>query len=208
MSERSGLIRAGESLGILAHQSYFLYCSRKVYKGDFVSNLMRCLIKKKGQVWIETVIYTLIGLTIIGLVLAVAIPKINSKKDEVMINQAVQALGDIDNKVYEVQRSLANRRTVNLEIGKGRLIINMENDSISWVLDSKFKYSEPGIEVPMGNLKVLTEETDPWTVILKLDYAVDIRFEEMTVGTKELDSAPTPYKLMIEKLNNNNYNFE
>jgi len=159
---------------------------------------MRCLIKKRGQVWIETVIYTLIGLTIIGLVLAVALPKINSKKDEVMINQASQALDSIDDKIYEVQRAVANRRTVNLEIGKGRLIIDLDNDSISWVLDSKFKYSEPGIEVPRGNLIVLTEETDPWTVTLRLDYEVDLRFDDMTVGTKELDSAPTPYKLMIE----------
>ena len=159
---------------------------------------MRGLIKNRGQIWVETVIYTLIGLTIIGLVLAVALPKINAKKDEVMIDQAVQALGNIDDKVYEVQRALGNRRTVDLDIGKGKLIINMGEDSISWVIDSKFKYSEPGIEVPMGNLKVITKETDPWEVTLKLDYAVDIRFGEIVVGTKELDSAPTPYKLMIE----------
>ncbi len=159
---------------------------------------MRCVIKKKGQVWIETVIYTLIGLTIIGLVLAVALPKINEKKDEVMIGQAIQAMGSIDDKVYEVQRALGNRRTVNLEIGKGRVIIDMDEDSISWVMDSDKKYSEPGIEVPMGSLNILTEETDPWTVTLKINYAVDIRFGETTVGTKELDSAPTPYKLMIE----------
>jgi len=170
----------------------------KVYKGVFFFSFMRGLIKNRGQIWVETVIYTLIGLTIIGLVLAVALPKINAKKDEVMIDQAVQALGNIDDKVYEVQRALGNRRTVDLDIGKGKLIINMGEDSISWVIDSKFKYSEPGIEVPMGNLKVITKETDPWEVTLKLDYAVDIRFGEIVVGTKELDSAPTPYKLMIE----------
>ncbi len=162
--------------------------------------MMRGVVKKKGQVWVETVIYTLIGLTIIGLVLAVAIPKINSKKDEVMINQAIQALDSIDNKIYEVQRALANRRTVDLDIGKGRLIIDLDNDSISWVLDSKFKYSEPGIWVPRGKMNILTEETDPWTVTLKLDYGVDLRFDQMTVGTKELDAAPTSYKLMIENI--------
>jgi len=159
---------------------------------------MRCIIKKGGQVWIETVIYTLIGLTIMGLVLAVALPKINAKKDEVMIDQAVQALGDIDDKVYEVQRAALNRRTVDLDIGKGRVIIDMDEDSISWVIDSSYKYSEPGMWVPKGVVDALTEETDPWTVTLKIDYAVDIRFGETTVGTKELDSAPTPYKLMIE----------
>jgi len=159
---------------------------------------MRRLSNERGQVWVETVIYTLIGLTIIGLVLAVALPKINAKKDEVMINQAIQALGDINDKIYAVQGAPLNRRTVDLDIGKGRVIINMSGDSISWVLDSSYKYSEPGIWVPMGNMDILTEETDPWRVTLKIDYAVDLRFGEMTSGTKELDSAPTPYKLMIE----------
>ena len=164
---------------------------------------MRCLIKKKGQVWIETVIYTLIGLTIIGLVLAVALPKINQKKDEVMIDQAIQALETIDDKVYGVQGALANRRTVDLDIGKGRVIIDLKEDSISWVIDSSFKYSEPGFPTELGNMIILTEETNPWTVTMKINYAVDLRFEDMTVGTKELDSAPTPYKLMIENVGKN-----
>ena len=37
---------------------------------------------KRGQVWVETVIYTLIGLAIIGVVMAAALPKINERKDE------------------------------------------------------------------------------------------------------------------------------
>jgi len=37
---------------------------------------------KRAQVWVETVIYTLIGLSIMGVVLAVAIPKINETKDK------------------------------------------------------------------------------------------------------------------------------
>jgi len=165
---------------------------------------MRGIINKDGQVWIETVVYTLIGLTIIGLVLAVALPKIDAKKDEIMIDQAVQAMRNIDDKIYEVQRAFGNRRTVDLDIGKGRLIIDLGEDSVSWVMDSSFKYSEPGVEVPIGNMKVLTRETDPWEVILRIDYAVDIRFgDEMIVGTKELDSAPTPYKLMIENAGKN-----
>jgi len=164
---------------------------------------MRRVIKKGGQIWIETVIYTLIGLTIIGLVLAVALPKINEKKDEIMINQAVQAMGYIDDKIYEVQGNLASRRTVDLDIGKGRVIIDMGDDSISWVIDSSYKYSEPGMWVPEGVVDALTEENNPWTVTLKMDYGVDIRFGDSTVGTKELDSAPTPYKLIIENVGKN-----
>jgi type II secretory pathway pseudopilin PulG len=164
---------------------------------------MRGIVNKGGQVWVETVIYTLIGLTIMGLVLAVALPKINAKKDEVLINQAIQAMGDIDNKVYLVQGAALNRRTVDLDIGKGKVIIDVGENTISWVIDSRFKYSEPGFPSTMGNMIILTEETDPWTVTMTIHYAVDIRFgEDMVTGTKELGSAPTPYKLMVENAGN------
>ena len=159
---------------------------------------MRGLIKKKGQVWVETVIYTLIGLTIIGLVLAVALPKINEKKDEIVIEQSIEALGNIDDKIYEVQRAAGNRRVVDLEIRKGALIINMTNNSLSWVLDSSFAYSEVDMEVPLGRITVTTRKGNPWEIELKMNYAMDLRYEGGNSGTKQMDPAPTPYKFMIE----------
>ena len=165
---------------------------------------MRCVVNKRGQVWVETVIYTLIGLTIIGLVLAVALPKINEKKDEVMIDQAIQALGTIDDNIYWVQRAPGNRYPVDLDIGRGRLIVDVDENSISWVLDSSFEYSQAGIDVRyIGNMIVSTKEANPWEVTLKINYAEDIQFEGVIDGTKELDSAPTPYKLMIENAGKN-----
>jgi len=176
----------------------FLSLSRKVYKGDFFFNLMRCLIKKRGQIWVETVIYTLIGLTIIGLVLAVALPKINAKKDQIMIDQSIQALTNVDDKIYEVQRAVGNRRTVDLKVGKGKFIIDMDEDKIRWVLNSRFKYSEPGMAVPLGNMEVTTKAADPWEVTLELSYSVDLQFDQKVDGIKELDAAPAPYKLIID----------
>ena len=60
-------------------------------------------MNKKGQVWVETVIYTLIGLAVIGLLLAVAKPKIDQMKDRALIDQAVEAMEAINSKIYEVQ---------------------------------------------------------------------------------------------------------
>ena len=45
--------------------------------------------KKRGQIWVETVIYTLIGLTIIGLLLAVSKPQIDKQKDKALIEQKI-----------------------------------------------------------------------------------------------------------------------
>ena len=161
------------------------------------------MFEKRGQVWVETVIYTLIGLAIIGLVLAVALPKINEKKDEIVIEQAISALGEIDNKIYEVQRASGNRRVVDLEIGSGKVIVDMKKDTIVWILDSSFPYSEENVPVPLGKINVTTTIGNPWRVELKLWYSMDITYDGDNFGVKQLDVAPTPYKLSIENKGKN-----
>ena len=160
-------------------------------------------LNKYGQVWIETVIYTLIGLAIIGLVLAGALPKINAKKDEVMIGQSIEALGNIDNKIYEVSRAPGNRRVVNLDIKKGALIIDSASDTISWILKSSFAYSEIGTTVSFGNMNITTTEDGDYKVELKVGYKMDLRFENNTLEEKRFDIAPTPYRLIIENAGKN-----
>lgn len=158
----------------------------------------------RGQIWVETVIYTLIGLAIIGLVLAVALPKINENKDRVMIEQSIEALGNIDSKIYDVQGTTGNRRVVNLNIKKGKLIIDMENDVISWILDSSFPYSEVDIPVSVGCLNVITRGVgDSWEVELIMEYGIDLRYNGGDFGKKELDVASLPYKFIIENTGKN-----
>ena len=50
----------------------------------------------KGQVWIETVIYTLIAFVMIGLVLSYARPKIQEIQDQALIKQSTDMLKQID----------------------------------------------------------------------------------------------------------------
>jgi type II secretory pathway pseudopilin PulG len=160
--------------------------------------VMRKVVDKRAQIWVETVIYTLIGLAIIGLVMAAALPKINQKKDEIVIDQSIEALGHIDDKIYEVQRAEGNRRVVDLEIRKGALVVDMEHNTISWTIDSSFEYSEEGLPVPLGRLNVTTNTGNPWEVELIIGYSMDIRYNGENSGEKQLDPAPTPYKLVIE----------
>ena len=54
---------------------------------------------KKGQVWIETVLYTLIGISLIGLVLAFVTPKINEAKDRAVVEQTINSLSTFDEKM-------------------------------------------------------------------------------------------------------------
>ncbi len=158
---------------------------------------------KRGQIWVETVIYTLIGLAIIGLVLAGALPKINEKKDEMMIGRSIEALGNIDDKIYEVQRAAGNRRVVNLDIKSGVFVINPAENSISWVLDSSFAYSEIDKTVPFGNMNVTTTKNGDYEVELKLGYNLDLRYDGDDVREKQFNVAPTSYRLVIENTGKN-----
>lgn len=161
----------------------------------------------RGQVWVETVIYTLIGMTIIGLVLAAALPKINAKKDSATIEQSISALNNIDGEIYDVQKGVGNRRIVDLDVKKGAFSVDAGNDSVYWILDSSFAYSQAGVPISVGHINVTTSKKGgAWEVKLEMKYNVDIRYKNKNSGVYSLDVAPTPYTISVENdgLNSDN----
>ena len=113
-------------------------------------------MENKGQVWIETVIYTLIGLVLIGTVLAFATPFINEQKDRAVLEKTAEAMNGLDNALLNVKgRGIDNRRDFSFTIGEGSLKIDSVTDKIIFQIDeSRHEYSEPGITVNI-----------PWTNI-------------------------------------------
>ena len=105
---------------------------------------------KLSQIWVETVTYTLIGLAIIGILLAATKPKIDKLKDKMIIEQTIDSMNKIDSKIYEVQRAPGNKRVLNVKISKGRFIIDAAEDKLKWVLKSKYQYSEEGTPISLG----------------------------------------------------------
>jgi len=82
------------------------------------------MMKKTAQVWIETVLYTLIGLALIGLALGFIIPKVNEARDKSLVEQSISSLSTLDEKINEViQRGPGNRRTADFSMKKGELYI-------------------------------------------------------------------------------------
>ncbi len=155
---------------------------------------------KLGQVWVETVIYTLIGLAIIGLLLAFAKPKIDEMRDRLVVEQTIESMNEIDGKIQEVyNKGPGNKRVPDLKISRGKLIIDAESDKISWVIDSRYKYSEPNEDVPLGNLNVITTAGDPWKVELSKQYNFDLTYDGEQ-ERKEVDSATVSYKFKVENM--------
>lgn len=165
---------------------------------------MRIKIGKKGQIWVETVVYTLIGLVIIGIVLAVATPAVSRYKDEIVIEQTIAALNSLNEKILETAETSGNKRIVEFRIKKGKLILDCTAEKIKYVLEeSGLEYSEPGAEVRQGDIIILTEKKARKNdITLSLDYSgkeIDLTYNKNN-GEKTLNQAPLPYKLNIENL--------
>lgn len=127
---------------------------------------------KKGQVWVETVIYTLIAFVLIGAVLAFVKPKIEEIQDKAIIEQSIEVLNGIESKMSEIkQGGVGNKRELELKIKKGILKIDGANDKLFFEIDSKYMYSQLGAEVTDNYITSYTEKKgDYYFVRLTRDY--------------------------------------
>jgi type II secretory pathway pseudopilin PulG len=158
--------------------------------------------KKKGQIWIETAIYTLIGLTIIGIILSIATPQIEKIKERTIISQTEDALNQLNIEIQKVEQSVGTVKIVNFKITKGRLDIDPNNNRTVFTLeDTKLEFSEEGQKIKQGDLFFSTEKSGRrFDVILELFHeGVNITFSG-DKKLKTLHGAGTPYKIKIENL--------
>jgi hypothetical protein len=166
---------------------------------------------KLAQVWIETAIYTLIGLTIIAILLAVANPQIDKIKDKGMVNQATDALNTLDSKVLDVSQSVGSVAVPNIKVGKGKFIINSSNDSIGYVLsNSILQYSQIGFPIKEGNFIVETEKSgNKFNIFITRYYSgVNITYNGSDSLDKYLEAGPVPYKIRMENKGRGNIDFD
>lgn len=156
------------------------------------------MMKKRGQIWVETIIYTLIAFAMIGLVLVFVKPKIEEIRDRGIIEQSINILQEI-NSVISTMGVPGNQREMNLRISKGSLSIDGINDAIYFEIESTFVYSQPGEEIEIGGVFAETEkrgEVNKVTLTTRYNETHNITYggkDEL----KSLSRASTPYKLLL-----------
>ncbi len=158
--------------------------------------------RKKGQIWVETVIYTLIGLALIGIVLAIVTPKINTSRDKIIVEQSIASLSALDDKIKEVvDNGQGNVRKIpELTLKKGELTFDGETNTITLVLkDISRPYSEPGIAIEVGSVFVLSEVKNGKTIVyLTLNYTNILNLTVSKADViKKYDPASVPYSFII-----------
>jgi hypothetical protein len=153
--------------------------------------------RKRGQVWIETVIYTLIALILIGISLSVAKPKIEEIQDRAVIEQSVEMMSYINSKILEtVQGGSGNRREVKIILKKGNLIFDGNSDEIRFEMESRSEFSELNqvVEYPPVDI-ITTKENGIIIVKLYLNYSeYDININGINdIGSLERSSTPQTF---------------
>ena len=141
---------------------------------------------KKGDIWISAVLYIGISIVVLVLILAASKPLINKARDENTITQTKQVMLELDKNIRTViGEGAGSQRIFSLEIGRGKMFINQEEDVVTWSLETEALVSEPGVTINLGNLQLLEEEVnkDNYLVTLKLEYSnlADILSEEATI---------------------------
>jgi len=157
---------------------------------------------KKGQIWIETAIYTLIGLTIIAIVLSIATPQIEKSKERAILSQTADALNILNNEIQKIEQSEGTVKIINLKITKGRLEIDSKKNRTVYILeDTKLEFSEENQTIKEGDLYLTTSKSGR-----RFDVSLELKHEGLNItfnGNKKLKvlhGAGVPYKIRIENL--------
>jgi type II secretory pathway pseudopilin PulG len=155
-------------------------------------------MKKEGQVWIETVIYTLIAFVMIGLVLSYARPKIEQLQDNAILQQSIDMMKQIDSTILDMGGA-GNQRILEIGVKKGTLNLDCINNKMIFEMESKSLYSEPGKSINDGSVIIFTEKKTGYNLVtLTVDYSsnYDLKFEGNDI-LKSISKASTSYKLSI-----------
>ncbi|MEK6890267.1 MAG: hypothetical protein AABW82_03435 [Nanoarchaeota archaeon] len=166
--------------------------------------------RKKGQIWIETVLYTLIGLALIGMILAFTLPKITKTQEKILIEQTISSLKTLDQTISSVVSSGPdNIRSYELSFKEGELFIDGRNDKIYFQIDDlKDYYSQPDVSIEDGRVKILSfGKEGASSVKLELNYTnyANITYNGADVEQKITKSAVS-YKFFLSNLGSQNGN--
>jgi hypothetical protein len=173
--------------------------------------VLKSLRKKKGQVLVETVVYTLIGLTIMGILLGVVTPKLKKINDNLHITNTMDfTMLPIHQNIVAVQANVGEERHITVIIKKGELVIDSQANEIVYTLrGTTFKKSQPGVIVPQGDIDILTQEANgKYDISLILNYSSsNITFNGKDEN-KLLTASSTGYEIQIQNKGNNQINLE
>ena len=160
-------------------------------------------MKRQGQIWIETVIYTLIIIVIIGILLSILTPALNQRKDQAVIEQSMNMLNELNGAIEDARfYGAGNSIPVEMQLKKGELLIDGEQDYILFSITSNYLYSEANQSFMRGKINITSvKQTNGYEIYLKMDYKgiINLTWDNRDVK-KIIQPASNPYELSVSNL--------
>jgi hypothetical protein len=195
---------------------YLCFCVEIKRGMGFVKRKKMGFVKReKGQVWIETVVYTLIGVVIIALVLAFAKPKLDEYQSKQVYTAMITSFNELDTQIEQVYRyGSGNKREITLYVSHGSMTIYGNNeceysapgDADCLIIEIEGMDYQPGEEgynviVPGTNMKVRTKfngkNFDVSLIRIFNPEVINLNYNGED-KTYSLSPSPSPYKILIE----------
>ncbi len=117
--------------------------------------------KRKGQIWISAVLFISLGIMVISLILAAAVPMVNRISDKNTVVRTKGILLNIDDAIKTVinEGPGSQRQLAPLIIDRGELHISNETYEIRWMMETESELMEPNIQITEGHLNQILNST-------------------------------------------------
>ncbi len=147
-------------------------------------------IKKRAEVWISVVIYTLVAILALSLLLGTGLPILNEMKERTVFSKTKEIMLQLDTHLTELtNQGEGSQSTLSFEIRDGKVLF--EDDELIWEIEAKSPIVSPRTTSVLGNLiissnaNIRTYDTGSSfilsTTIKDLPFTVNIT----KIGTKE-----------------------
>jgi len=161
---------------------------------------------KKADIWISAALYFGLGIIVITIILSAGLPLINRLKDKNTVIETKDVMFKLDTAIREVIRNgPGEQRSLSLEIKKGDLSINNNENTLTWSYKTSALLSEPGLTISEGNLNITTENTgvkDEYLVTLSLNYEglADLKKSSTPDPTEDLIKVSGQNRIIIKNV--------
>ena len=161
---------------------------------------------KKADIWISAALYFGLGIIVITIILSAGLPLINRLKDKNTVIETKDVMFKLDTAIREVIRNgPGEQRSLSLEIKKGDLSINNNENTLNWSYKTSALLSEPGLTISEGNLNITTENTgvkDEYLVTLSLNYEglADLKKSSTPDPTEDLIKVSGQNRIIIKNV--------
>ena len=130
---------------------------------------------KRGDTWISSVLYILLGLIVISILLASFLPLIDKMKDKNTFIQTKVLMSGLDDTIKETLEGVGSQREFFLDIQKGEFQIDSDKEEIRWKLITKARLLEPKVDdeknvFKEGDLTVFADTSEGYALNVVLNY--------------------------------------